>query len=473
MQRSEGWSDAGQRRALVLGLGRFGGGREAARFLARRGFALRVADRATSDTLAESIAALSDLDVEWRLGTEDPSVLDAVDLVVVNPAIPDTNPVLQAARVRGVRLTQEVELFLESYPGRVVIVTGTNGKSTTTTLLASAARRSGLDTLCGGNLGNSLLADEADWRADQLAVLEISSFQLERLDLSKHRVHGAVLTRVTRDHVDRHGSLQAYRDAKSVAARIADGFVVHAADDPVAAAFETSAVRRLVHRRGPGRPGDAAWLEDDHVVLGGPARDAGRLLRLGAMALVGEFHADNAMAAALAAVECGAARAEAGFAIAMQRPLPFRLQLATVRDGVRYWDNAVSTALETTDSALDSLVGRVHWVGGGKSKEGPNGYRRFATAIGAKVATAHVFGAAAGPLSEELVARGVTTTRHERLEDALAAARDAARPGDMVLFSPGFASFDQFPNFRARAAAFRVWLRAPTLEPEPLEASAG
>jgi UDP-N-acetylmuramoylalanine--D-glutamate ligase len=445
-------------RALVLGLGRFGGGREAARFLSRHGVRVRVADKAPVDSLRESVAALADAPgVELCLGREDLALLDDVDLVVANPAIPDHHPLLDAARHRGTRITQEVELFLERYPGRVVLVTGTNGKSTTTMLCAAALQRSGVDVLVGGNIGHSLLAEEPRWSAEQVAVLEISSFQLERLDPVRFPAEAAVFTRVTRDHLDRHGSLEAYHAAKARAARAAHGFVVHAADDPVASRFDVGTAERFVHRRaGPGSGADA-WLEDGWLwcAAGG---EAVRFLHVDALQLLGAFHAENAMAAAIVAARLGAAHHGAGLGIALTRALPHRLQLAGTVGGIRFYDNGVSTALESTASAIDSLQGDVHWIGGGKSKDGDAIYAQVAEALAGRIATAHVFGAAAPALSRELRNRGVTTSSHERLTRAADAARLAASPGDAVLFSPAFASFDQYPNFRVRAQEFLQWL---------------
>ncbi len=448
-------------RALVLGLGRFGGGREAALFLARHGYRLRVADRADRESLGASATALDGLDVDWRLGAaaDDPAILDGVDLVCVNPAIPDQNPVLVRAREDGLPRTQEVELFLRAYPGRVVLVTGTNGKSSTTTLLTAALRRAGVPTLSGGNIGHSLLADEASWAEDQVTVLEISSFQLERLDPERTPVEGAVFTPITRDHIDRHGSLEAYRRAKAVAARAAQGFVVHGADDAVAAGFDTHAPIRLVHRRGPARDGDAACVTDGLAQLRAPCRDPGPLLAPEALRMAGAFQVDNAMAAALAADALGASRHLSALGLVTAAPLPFRLQQVAVVRGVRVHDNAVSTSAESTRSALEALGPHTHWVGGGKTKDGPEGYGNFAREIAGTFGTAHLFGAAAEPLSQELAACGMgLVTVHDRVEAALDAGLRAARPGEDLLFSPGFASFDHYPNFRARALDFHAWL---------------
>jgi UDP-N-acetylmuramoylalanine--D-glutamate ligase len=244
-------------RALVLGLGRFGGGREAALYLQRRGWRIRVADDAPPEKLAREVTALQEaVDVEWRLGAGRDDVLDDVQLVVVNPGVRPDHPTVAAAQQRGLRLTQECNLVLEAFPGRVVLITGTNGKSTTSTLIARALRASGIDALLGGNIGHSLLSDEARWHAAAVAVLEISSFQLERVDPRRHAVAGAVLARVTVDHLDRHGTLAAYHRAKSVAAEVARDFLVHQADDAVACSFASPARRRVQCTKSPPRPGE-------------------------------------------------------------------------------------------------------------------------------------------------------------------------------------------------------------------------
>ncbi|GAB4155147.1 MAG: UDP-N-acetylmuramoyl-L-alanine--D-glutamate ligase [Planctomycetota bacterium] len=441
-------------RALVHGLGRFGGNREAIRFLHRRGVRVRVCDRSAGADLDESRRFLANLrDVDWQLGREDPALLDGVDLLVVNPAVPDEHPLLAAARARGIEITQEINLFLDSYPGKVIGVTGTNGKSTTSVLLHGALARGGVPALLGGNIGQSLLSDAAHWRRDQVAVVELSSFQLQRVDLDRHRFHGAVYTAVGRDHLDRHGTLEAYRAAKSRLAAMAESFVVHPLADPVAAAFASSAKRYpyTTERPAPGSTGiENGWLT---ARLG--ERGRARIVHQDAMVLLGEFQRENAMAAATAALLCGADPRGVGLALALARPLPFRLQYAGSIGGVPVFDNGVSTEVESTKSALSALGKGVRWVGGGKSKDGD--YASVAKAVAPHLASAHLFGAAASPLSAEL-GDAVPWTRHETLREALDAALEAARPGEKILFSPAFASFDQYPNFRARALEFRAWL---------------
>jgi UDP-N-acetylmuramoylalanine--D-glutamate ligase len=451
---------------LVFGLGRFGGGAAAARYLTRRGDRVRIADRATADELQQSVASLADVgDLEWCLASQDHTLLDGVDAMVCNPAVREDHPLVCEAKRRGITLTQEVNLFLEAYPGRVVVVTGTNGKSTTATLIAQALRCSDVATLLGGNIGHSLLEDVEQWREDQVAVLEISSFQLERVDPDVHRVQGAVFTRVTSDHLDRHGGLEQYHAAKARAASMARDFVVRASTDPVAAAFPQGAEVTLTFGAAAT---DDVTLRDGLLLDRTADRTANRaadrtgrpLVFADALAMPGDFQVENAMAAWLAAQRLGADRHAAGLALATERPLPHRLQLIASVDGRRIYDNAVSTQVESTLSALHTLrrlTDAVHWVGGGRSKDGE--YRQPGAWLGEFVASAHLFGDAARPLGEELSQR-VTTTLHENLEQALDAAWGACRAGEIVLFSPAFASFDQFPNFRVRAARFAAWVRS-------------
>jgi UDP-N-acetylmuramoylalanine--D-glutamate ligase len=446
------------RSVLLLGLGRFGGGVAAARYLLEQGAHVRVGDRCSPALLRDSMARVGDHSrVEWCLGREDPGLLQDVDLVVANPAVPADNPLLVASRHDGVEVTQEVNLFLETYPGLVVLVTGTNGKSTTATLLASALRQDGLSVLLGGNIGHSLLEDRSAWRAEQVAVLEISSFQLERIRPDRHRVLGTVLTRVTEDHLDRHGSLASYRAAKARAATAADCFLVHHADDSVCAAMVNDRAKRVTYTTARPASGQLGirdgwlWAELDH--------ERGPILHPDALLLDGGFQTENALAAAAAACMLGAQRHLVANGLCQVRPLPHRLQLMGRLGDVRIYDNGVSTQVESTLAALHSIVGRVHWVGGGKSKGGD--VRQCAPALGTAVASAHLFGSIAGSLGPALrkLSPSVPTTVHPHLDAALDAALAAARAGEAILFSPAFASFDQFVNYEARARRFQAWVQ--------------
>ncbi|MFK7741080.1 MAG: UDP-N-acetylmuramoyl-L-alanine--D-glutamate ligase [Planctomycetota bacterium] len=469
-QRSAVIPPAGSK-VLVHGLGRFGGGREAIRFLVRRGCHVVVADRSDDESLRGVRRTLGERNIDWQLGREDDALLDGVDLVVTSPAVPDHSRLRQTALARGLPCTQECELFLAAYPGRVVGVTGTNGKSSTATLLHRALVASGQDALLGGNIGHSLLADEASWRTNQTAVLELSSFQLERLDAAEGGFHGAIFTRIGSDHLDRHGSLAAYHAAKAklcaaVAATAAasssphagESFVVHAADDPVATEWPTPAALRGRFASEPPAPASAG-IHNGYVCVRTGTAPAETILHQDALRLLGAFQLENVLATSLAARWLGADAHAIGLAIATAAPLPFRLQLLHVIDGVRIYDNGVSTDAVSTEQALATLAEQerhVHWIGGGVSKDDDHG--KVVRAVAAHAASAHVFGTAAEPFANGATA-ALKTTRHKALDDAFAAALAAARPGDSVLFSPAYASFDQYPNFRVRALEFHRLVR--------------
>lgn len=448
-------------RVLVHGLGRFGGGREATRHLVRHGCRVTVCDGNNGDELRTVQQSFGRADIDWQLGREDLALLDGIDLVVTSPAVPDHNPLRREALRRGIPCTQECELFLAAYPGRVVGITGTNGKSSTTTLLHRALHTAGIDSLLGGNIGHSLLADEAEWRPEQVAILEMSSFQLERLH-EDHRLHGAVFTRIGSDHLDRHKTLANYQAAKARLAAAATEFVVHAADDPIANAFASNANKRGCFATDVPGP-DSAGLQNDFLCVRDGEAAAKAILHRNALRLIGDFQLENVLGASLAATWLGAPNHQIGLAMATAAPLPYRLQLLTTVRGVQIYDNAVSTEVESTRLALAALCAlpakgmaaqRVHWLGGGKSKDGD--HSKVAKAIAKHATSAHVFGAAAGPFAEQC---DVPTTSHQTLKEALAAALATAAPGDALLFSPAFASFDQYPNFRSRALEFHALVR--------------
>lgn len=466
-----------RRHALVLGLGRFGGGVASVRYLVRLGYQVRVTDRSAAADLQDSVTLLTaepglEEHLEWRLGEtgHDPSLLDGIDLLVCNPGVPDQNPTLEFARQRHIPITQEVNLFLESYPGEVVVVTGTNGKSTTATLLAKALGRCGVDTLLGGNIGNSLLEEQAAWSSRQVAVLELSSFQLERIDPDLHRVAGTVLTRITSDHLDRHGDLATYLAAKARATAMAREFLVYNADDQVAAGFAHRVPRVLEH--GPDDSGtDLAASSRNGMVWSHLAEDPGPVLMTCALELPGRFQVENVMGAFLATMcitdmllDTTNCRHTAALALTTTPPLTHRLQLCATVAGRRIFGNAVSTQVDSTLSAIDNLPGPVHWVGGGKSKDGE--YQQAGSQISKRIASAHLFGTVAVPMAEVIGSR-VPTTVHQDLEEALNAAWAASQPGDAILFSPAFASYDQFPNFAARARRFDAWVHHLREETSP------
>ena len=347
--------------------------------------------------------------VDRSLGNEDDlSLLDGVEVVVKSPGVPGDAPLLRAARERGVPIWSEVELGYRLLPGsRFVGVTGTNGKTTTTELLGSIFRAAGRDVAVAGNVGTPLTSVErADW-----VVCELSSFQLE--DVHELTCEVAVLLNLEPDHLDRHGSFEAYRDAKL---RI----------------FERA--RHRVVPRGLGLHG-IEFSADDEL----PAEP---LLR-------GRHNRENAAAATAAARCAGIADEHIADALRTFPGVPHRLELVVERDGVRYVNDSKATNVAAAVRALAAYEDEiVHLILGGSSKG--EDFRPLAAAIGPRVRPVHFIGEE-GPRLIELIDGHIDGT----LERAVEHARKLARPGEVVLLSPACASYDQFDNFEARGEAFR------------------
>jgi UDP-N-acetylmuramoylalanine--D-glutamate ligase len=380
-------------KVLVYGLAR--SGRSAAERLAERGDQVVVADR--------------------TLGNEaDLSLLDGVELVVKNPGIPGERPLVVIAREHGIPVWSEVELGYHLLSAtRFVGVTGTNGKTTTTELLGEIFRAAGRDVAVAGNVGTPLTSiRSAEW-----VVCELSSFQLE--DVHELACDVAVLLNLEPDHLDRHGTFEAYRDAKL---RI----------------FERAGTK--IVPRGSGLEG-TEFSRDDPL----PAEP---LIR-------GAHNRENAAAAAAAARAAGVADAAIAAALRTFPGVPHRLELVAEADGVRYVNDSKATNVAAALRALAAYASEpVHLILGGSPKG--EDFAPLAAAIGPNVRSVHLIGEE-GPRIGELV----DGDNDETLERAVAHARELARPGDVVLLSPACASFDQFANFEARGEAFRELVAKP------------
>jgi UDP-N-acetylmuramoylalanine--D-glutamate ligase len=347
--------------------------------------------------------------VDRSLGNEDDlSLLEGVDVVVKSPGVPGEVPLVAAARERGIPVWSEVELGYRLLPdAKFVGVTGTNGKTTTTELLGAIFRAAGRDVAVAGNVGTPLTSvHSADW-----VVCELSSFQLEDVDTFACDV--AVLLNLEPDHVDRHGTFEAYREAKL---RI----------------FERSRVQ--VVPRGLGLPGIEFSAEDEL-----PAEP---LIR-------GAHNRENAAAATAAARAAGIADEHIAAALLSFPGVPHRLELVAERDGVRYVNDSKATNVAAALRALAAYAGEpVHLIVGGSPKG--EDFAPLAAAIGPNVKSVHLIGEEA-----ERLAQVIDGYRDGDLSAAVSHASQLAQSGDVVLLSPACASYDQFANFEERGDAFR------------------
>ena len=454
------------RRAVVMGLGSFGGGVGAARWLAACGARVLVTDLRSAEELAPSLAALGDLSCEVALGGHRPEDFEAADLVVANPAVRPDHPLLARARARGARVTSEIELFLGAVRARVVAITGTQGKSSTTHLAHGLLEAAGFRAHVGGNLGGSLLERLDAIGPDDVCVLELSSYQLAGLaDPSRltDRVVAVGVTNVLADHLDRHGGEQGYLDAKLrilELPRAGGAALVPAGDGRLHRARPGLRLVRVHPPEAPRAPiqqdppGGAAELFATETEL---RRGDEVLGRREDVRLPGSFQQANALLALGLARELGAAPADLARALPRIGGLPHRFEPLGLVAGRAVIDNGVSTTPDSTIAALRSLAEPCTLLVGGRSKGLP--LDELAEEARRCARRAIAFGEAGPELAAALRARGIETLLASGLAEAVPLAFAGGGTG-AVLFSPACSSFDAFPNFAARARAFRDLLRA-------------
>jgi UDP-N-acetylmuramoylalanine--D-glutamate ligase len=437
-------------RVLVVGLAR--SGVAAARFCAERGARVTVTDAKPATALGEALAALHGLEVARELGGHRDETFVAQDLIVLSPGVPLASAPLRAAAAAGVPIWSEVELAFRHLDAPVVAVTGTNGKSTTVSLIADMCSRAGRRTFAGGNLGTPLTA--AVGARYDLVVAELSSFQLETVHTFAPRV--AVVLNVTPDHLDRYPSMEAYAAAKErlLAFQRTDAHAVLNADDPYVAAMAARA-RARVSRYSSQRPLEAgAFLDGDTLVLRGAAGEERFDAR--GRRLLGRHNLENLLVAALCARLLDLPRAAVEATVAGFSGLPHRLELVGERRGVRYYNDSKATNVDSTLRSLESVPGPIRLIAGGRHKG--SSYAPLRPLVARHVAAIYTIGEAAPLFAAEL---GTVTSviACGDLAAALERAAADARSGDAVLLSPACASYDQFTSYEERGDRFRTLVR--------------
>ncbi len=445
------------RRVTVMGLGVFGGGAAAARFLADRGARVTVTDLKPAAQLAGAVQELkSHRSIRFRLGEHRETDFREAELVVVNPAVPRDSRFLHIAIEAGVPLTSEMNLFWLHHRGPVIGVTGTNGKSTTTALIHAMLQASGRRSWLGGNIGRSLLPVLDDIAPDDWVVLELSSFQLADLDALRRSPRAAVVTNFCANHLDRHASLDEYRAAKQTILRwqSAGDVAVLNADDPDVSSWVTQG-RRLTF--GAGSEADARAVGD--FVTTGAACGEVRLARDRREILPGRHNDLNIAAAALAAHAAGAAAPGIAQGLRDFPGLPHRLEFVGERSGRRFYNDSKATTAEAAIAALAAFdVERtpVVLLAGGYDK-GVD-LTPFAAAIAGRTKAVALMGATADVLADAVARHAPRAVprlhRAVSFEGAFEWTVAQSSPGDVVLLSPGCASYGWFENYEERGRAF-------------------
>ena len=396
---------------LIVGLAR--SGVAAARMLAARGEVLAV-DSGHPDVPAE---------LEAFLESDGVDLLERAACVVKSPGVPNEAPVIARARELGVPVIGELELAWRLLPNRFVAVTGTNGKTTTVELLGAIWRAAGLPVAVAGNVGTPLSALVGEAEPDATIVCEVSSFQAE--DAPSFAPDIGVLLNLTPDHLDRHGSFEAYRDAKlSLFARQTPDQVAIAPD--------------WIELPGEGR----------RIPIGEPPLPADEIR------LRGLHNLENASAAATAALAAGVPAEAVAVALRTFAGVPHRLEEVGTVDGVLYVNDSKATNVSSAVRGIESFEGGVHLILGGSLKGG--GFEGLREPVAARARACYLIGEATDRLAADLEPAGVPLHRCGDLEHAVAAARNAAQPGETVLLSPACASYDQFRDYEQRGDRFRA-----------------
>ncbi|HEX3848469.1 MAG TPA: UDP-N-acetylmuramoyl-L-alanine--D-glutamate ligase [Steroidobacteraceae bacterium] len=445
-------------KSVVVGLGKTGA--SCVRYLAKRGIAASVTDSRRAPPGLEGLASLG-RPIEFRLGGFDLSLLDGASQVLMSPGVSLEEPIARAARERGIEVLGDVELFARNVRAPVIGITGTNGKSTVTTLVARMAAAAGRAVLAGGNLGEPVL-DLLEHPVPDLYVLELSSFQLETtwsLELA-----AAVVLNVTADHMDRYPSVEAYARAKArIFAHAAT--VVLNVDDPWAAGMRAAVVRAETHRGAAGAPSIVTFsierADTDFSLLRGPqgaflARRGERLLDLDRMKITGAHNAANALAALALGEAVGLPMPSMLAALESFTGLPHRSAWVADIRAVRYVDDSKGTNVGATIAAVEGMPGPLVMIAGGEGKG--QDFTPLAAAFRGKVRHTVLIGKDAASIAAAL--DGVCPTETvSGMREAVEAAARAAKAGDTVLLSPACASLDMFRDYGHRGDVFAEEVR--------------
>ena len=445
--------DVNNKRVLVVGLGK--SGVASALFLKAKGARVTVSDSKPQDQLKDQIPVLLDNGIAVETGGHGERTFVEQDLIVVSPGVPTDSPPLVQARALGENVIGEVELAAQFFPGRIVAITGSNGKTTTTTLAGDIVAAAAFRTAVGGNIGTPAISLVEAATADTIAVLEVSSFQLETIQTFRPQI--AVVLNVTPDHLDRHRTFAAYRDAK---ARIfenqrAGDFTVLNADDRTCVELATR-TRAQVY-----------WFSRTAEVKQGAFVRAGRIffrdhngqreiMLVSEISLKGAHNLENVLAAVCVGALLGCEPDRIRTAVRNFKAVEHRLEHVATIDGVDYYNDSKATNVDATIKAIESFPANIHLILGGKDKD--SDYTVLNDLIRKRVKRVYTIGAAAAKIESQIVSSkngGPELDHAETLETAIRHAAEVATPGDIVLLAPACASFDQFRNYEHRGKLFK------------------
>jgi UDP-N-acetylmuramoylalanine--D-glutamate ligase len=454
-------NDFSGKKVTVMGLGLFGGGVGVTRFLARQGAQVAVTDLKSAAELSKSIKMLDGLPVQFVLGEHREADFKDIDMLVVNPAVPKDSPFLQIARDNNIPIETEMNIFFKLCPAPITGITGSNGKSTTTSLLSSMLRSTGRKTWTGGNIGCSLLEHIDEISPADHVVLELSSFQLEDLSASGglcKSPHIGIVTNIAPNHLDRHGKLVDYINAKKGILRhqTSSDYAILNYDDPELRNWVKACHGKVVWFSVKEKVKHGAYLVGSKIVLNINYHKT-TVPCLDKIKVPGAHNVQNILAAASAARILGAKDTGIAEGAVSFTGLEHRLEFVAEIDGVRYYNDSKATTPEAAIAAINAFNSPVVLISGGYDKGA--GFERFAGECIKRVKSVILIGKTSRKISSLIFlwggGMGPEIVIAASLKEAVEKAKACANAGDVVLLSPACASYDMFVNYEDRGQQFK------------------
>lgn len=441
----------------ILVLGAAISGISVARILQGRGAAVTLSDAKTADKLKHDVSGLAEAGVTLALGRQDESLLAGTDILVLSPGVSIYSPLVEAAQKRGLTVVSEIEVAYHLAKAPIVAITGTNGKTTTTTLTGEILRAAGREVVVGGNIGQALSAEVQDIGPAGVVVAEISSFQLE--GVVDFRPHVAAILNLTPDHIDRHRDLATYRAMKErvFANQTDEDYLVLNYDDPAVRAMGQRAASQVVYFSRLSELASGFYIKDGMIKLSWQDETVD-ICPTAALKIPGSHNVENALAACAAAYFAGARPRDMAAVLTTFTGVEHRIEPAATVDGVTYYNDSKATNPESSIKALEAFSGHIILIAGGRDKNTDLG--EFMRLVSRRVDHLILLGEAAERFAAAAAAAGVACIH--RVADfpaAVTLAHSLARPPQIVLLSPACASYDMFNNYEERGRAFKDLIR--------------
>ena len=441
------------KRILIIGLGKTG--IAAVRFLARRGAEIVVTDEKPLSLLKEAFDELADVLPHFKFRAGGLAIGSDIDLVVPSPGVAPLHEILSEAVNRGIPVMSELELACRFLRRPMIAITGTNGKTTTTTLIGEILEGAGKKVFVGGNIGRPLIGYVDGKQEEEYVVIEVSSFQLQWI--SRFRPNIAILLNVTRDHVNYHGTFADYLRIKEriFENQTGEDLAIFNADDPSTEVLSKKLTSDIQYFSSCRKVRHGMFLDQETLIYRREPEGTEEVYPRAMIRIPGIHNIENVMAAVMASREAGCSREAVIKAVEGFKGIAHRIEFAGEKGGVTFYDDSKATNVGAVMRALETFSRPVILLMGGRDKEGD--FENLATPVRQRVKRLVLFGEARAKI-DGLIGGFVKTDQAATLGDAMELARHHASAGDVVLLSPGCASFDEFTDYKARGDFFKKWV---------------